>query len=311
MLERVTLGQTRFTTPGVSTDARGVLLGKQGLALFASIEGIVRWLRLYGDEDSLDDLLPGLRIVRVVTALKTRACLLVVPASSSYVLDRGARCARLAGGAFFTGTARHFVAYRDERSPYGYDVVDLGTAAGADYVLHGKEVVQHYAKDGEVDIAALIFRLSLRRQPGSERLDAEARSALYVTVAAGLASGLIRYLLRYRVRAEVTQLHFEQKSAFAAPGDPDDYVLVRVHQLPERLLGGLLGVPGVCLLRPVGDNLAIEVGYVHPVSLTAASSIFSADRFYFFFGGADRLDIVKGPLTFSSAEHLEIGRAHV
>jgi hypothetical protein len=305
MLERVALGQTRFAMPGVATDARGIVLGKHGVILFPSLDGVVRWLRLYSDEDSLDDLLPGMKILRALTPLKSRACLLVLPAPSSYVLDRAARCARLAGGAVFTGTSRHYVAYRDDRSPYGYDVTDLGSPPpGMEYILHADEATQSYAREGEVDVGKLLFRLSLRRVPGSEKLDTEARALLYVTVASGLAAGLVRYLLRYRVRAEATQLTFEDKSAFAAPGEPESYLLLRVHELPERLLAGLRDVPGVTLLRPVGDNIAVEVGYAHPIALTSASSLFPKDRFHFFLGRADRLDVVKGPLAFSSADHL-------
>jgi hypothetical protein len=309
MLERVALGQTRFAMPGVATDARGIVLGKLGVILFPSIDGVVRWLRLYADEDSLDDLLPSTKILRVVSPLKSRACLLVVPATSSYVLDRAARCARLAGGAAYTGTSRHFVAYRDEKSPYGYDVIDLGSPpAGSDYVLHAEEAAQAYAREGDIDVGQLIFRLSLRRVPGAEKLDVEARALLYLTAAAGLAPGLIRYLLRYRVKAEVTLLAFEKRSAFADPGE-EQSVLLRVHELPERLLGSLRGVPGLGLLRPVGDNIAVEVGFAHPIALTSASSLFARDRFYFFFGAADRLDVVKGPLAFSAAEHL--GELHL
>jgi hypothetical protein len=305
VLERVTVGQTRFAMPGISADARGVALGKLGVLQFPAIDGVVRWLRLYADEDSLDELLPATQIVRAISPLKTRSFLLVVPVSSTYVLDRAARCARLAGGAVFTGTSRHFVAYRDERSPYGYDTIDLGSPpAGAEYVLHGDAATQTLGRDGAVDVGGLIFRLSLRRVPGAERLDAEGRAQLYVTVAEGLASGLIRYLLRYHVRAEVTKLHFADKSAFAAPGEPDSYLLLRVHQLPERVLAGLRGVPGVTVLAPVGDNIAVEVGYAHPIALTSASSLFPKDRFHLFLGGADRLDVVKGPLELASAEHL-------
>src|SRR5215470_8460685 len=231
MLERVALGQTRFAIPGVGTDSRGIVLGKLGVILFPSIDGVVRWLRLYADEDSLDDLLPGMKILRVVSPLKSRACLLIVPAASSYVLDRAARCARLAGGAAYTGTTRHFVAYRDERSPYGYDVVDLGSPpAGSEYILHSEEAAQTYAREAEVDPAQLIFRLSLRRVPGAEKLDAEARALLYVTAASGLAPGLVRYLLRYRVKAEIALLSFERRSAFAAPGE-EQSVLLRLHEL--------------------------------------------------------------------------------
>jgi hypothetical protein len=304
VIERVALGQTRFATPGVAPDGRGVALGKLGLLLFPALDGVVRWLRLYADEDSLDDLLPGMKILRVMSPLRSRACLLVMPAASSYVLDRAARLARLAGGAAYTGTSRHFVAYRDERSPNGYDVVDLGSPpAGSEYVLHGAEATQAYAREGDVDVAQLIFRLSLRRVPGAEKLDAEARAQLYLTAASGLAPGLIRYLLRYRVRAEVTLLHFERRSAFAAPGE-EQSVLLRVHELPERLLGSLAGVPGLCLLRPVGENIGVEIGYEHPIALTSASSLFPRERFHLFFGAADRLDVVKGPFSFAKIEHL-------
>jgi len=58
------------------------------------------------------------------------------------------------------------------------------------------------------------------------------------------------------------------------------------------------------VLRPVGDNIAVEVGYVHPIALTSASSLFPRDRFHFFLGRADRLDVVTGPLAFSAADHL-------
>jgi hypothetical protein len=305
MLERVALGQTRFVMPGVATDGRGIVLGKLGVLVFPSIDGVISWLRLYGDEDSLDDLIPTTRIVRGKTQLGSRAFLLIIPASSSYVLDRAARCARLAGGAAYTGTSKHFIKYRDDRSPYGYDALDLGGApAHAEWVLHGEDSVQPYLKDGEISVKTLVFRLSLRRIPGSERLDAEARRELYLTVASGLAPGLVRYLLRNRVRAEATLVDLEEKSAFAAPGEPDSYLLLRAHDLPERLVDGLRGVPGVALFRPAADGVGVEVGWRHPISVTSMSSLFARDRFYLFWGTRDRLDVVKGPLVFSAAEHL-------
>jgi hypothetical protein len=306
VLEHVTLGQTRFSMPGVSTDARGVVMGKLGLLSFPALDGAVRWLRLYADEDSLDDLLPGLRIVRAATAMKSRACLVLVPASSSYVLDRAARCARLAGGATYTGTSKHFVRYRDERSPYGYDVADLGPAtAGAEYVLHDDDGAQTFAtREGDVEVASLLLRLSLRRVPGGERLDAEGRATLFITVVAGLARGLTRYLLRNHVRAEIAVVDPERRSLFSASDEPEGALLLRVHAVAPRLLAGLREVPGVTWFRPVADNVAVEVGWEHPVRLTSAASIFQRDRFYLFRGAADRLDVIKGPPVFSSAEHL-------
>jgi hypothetical protein len=306
VLERVTLGQTRFSMPGVSTDARGNAVGKLGVLAFPAVDGAVRWLRLYADEDSLDDLLPSMKIVRGLTPMKSRAVLLVIPAASSYVLDRAARLARLAGGQTFTGSSRHYARYRDDRSPYGYDVADLGPAgsAAAEYVLHDEDGPTLYAREGELDAAGLILRLSLRRVPGGERLDAEGRAQLYVTVAAGLARGLLRYLLRNHVRAEVAAFDAEKRSVFAAPGEGEGALLLRVRDPAERVLATLRGVPGVTWFRPVNDNVAVEVGYQHPVALTSAASIFQRDRFYLFRGAADRLDVVKGPPVFSAAEHL-------
>ena len=80
MLERVALHQTRFRTPGVSPDPRGVVLGQTGAVLFPSLDRFVAFLRAYGEEGSLDELLPTLSIRRVITPLKTREVLFTVGA---------------------------------------------------------------------------------------------------------------------------------------------------------------------------------------------------------------------------------------
>jgi len=162
MLERVAQGQTRFNTPGISVDGRGVALGRFGALHFASLDGVVGWLRVYSAEAGLEDLLADMQILRVRDRLKGRAFLVLVPAQTSYVLDRATRCARLWGGTGYTGTARHFVKYRDDASPYGWDVV--GAVAGeGDFVLHGEDTSVAYTKEGTIDLRQLIFRLSLQR----------------------------------------------------------------------------------------------------------------------------------------------------
>src|SRR5262245_11349286 len=120
-LEHVAQGQTRFLTPGVAPDPRGVLLGRYCLLTFPTLEGVVSWFRLYSSEASLDELLAGLEITRVRTPLQSREMVIRVPAVSSYACDRAARLTRLVGGSVYTGTTKHFVKYRDDRSPYGYD----------------------------------------------------------------------------------------------------------------------------------------------------------------------------------------------
>ena len=56
-LEHVAQGQTRFFTPGVAPDPRGILLGRFCLMTFPTLEGAVSWLRLYSAEASLDELM--------------------------------------------------------------------------------------------------------------------------------------------------------------------------------------------------------------------------------------------------------------
>jgi hypothetical protein len=305
MLERVAQGQTRFNTPGISVDTRGVALGRMAVLLFPSLDGLVGWLRLYSAEAGLEDLLAELAILRVRTALRARAFLLSIPAQSSYALDRAARCARLWGGTTYTGTSRHFVKYRDEKSPYGYDV--LGTVGGdGDFVLHGEEGAQAYLRDGELDVRTLIFRLSLQRVPGSERLDPEGRAALLVTVPPGLSRGVVRYLWKNRVEAQAAQITLVGKGEFAAPGSPEGYLLLRVVDVPERILGSFHGTPGMTIYRPLADNVAVEIGYRHPIELSSCAALFAADQLALFSGSRDAVELVAGPIAerFADLRHL-------
>ncbi len=173
MLERAALHQTRFRTPGVSPDARGVVLGQKGVVLFASLDRLVAFLRAYGDEGSLDEILPSLEIRRVVTSLRTREILLFVQAESSYRMDRIAGVAKLVGGLCFTGTSRHFVKYRDAASPLGYDVERL-LDEGADVVLYHDTFRQAYQLEREIPFAT---SCSSSRRSGCHRRAASCRRA--------------------------------------------------------------------------------------------------------------------------------------
>src|SRR5688572_5387268 len=173
-LEHVAQGQTRFFTPGVAPDPRGIVLGRYCVMIFATLEGAVSWFRLYSAEASLDELLANLTITKCRTALGSREIVVQIPAVSSYAADRAARLARLVGGSMYTGTSKHFVKYRDDRSPYGYDAVDIGAMpAQTDFMVHGDEFAQSYIKEGELPFGKLLFRLSIRKIPGGDRLAAE------------------------------------------------------------------------------------------------------------------------------------------
>jgi len=296
-LEHVAQGQARFMTPGVAPDPRGVLLGRFAVMLFPTLEGVVSWLRMYSSEASLDELVSGLAIQRVRTALASRELVVRIPAVSSYACDRAARLARLVGGSTFTGTSKHFVKYRDDRSPYGYDAIDIGAVpAGAEFVLHGDELAQGYTVEGELPLDKLVFRLSVRKVPGARRLAVEDRAELLLAVERGLGDGVIRYLWRNRIDAEVGLVTPKNASAFSS--EQRSYLLFRVRQIPERVVQLFLGTPGISVFRPVAVGAAVAVGWAHPIDLSSCGSVLPADTFHLFWPG-DRVDALAGPLALS------------
>ncbi|HEY1557211.1 MAG TPA: hypothetical protein VGF94_20385 [Kofleriaceae bacterium] len=304
MLEHVAQGQTRFFTPGVAPDPRGILLGRLCLMTFATLEGAVSWLRLYSSEASLDELMASLTITKARTALGSREIIIQVPAVSSYTADRAARLARLVGGAMYTGTAKHFVKYRDDRSPYGYDAVDIGALpAAADFMVHGDEFAQAYVREGDLPFSRLLFRLSLRKVPGATDLAPEDRAELYLSVAHGLSDGIIRYLWRNRVEAQAGLFQPRSQSAFDDHARERGYIWMRVRDLPERILALFLGTPGIDVFRPAGANAAVAVGYEHPIDLASCQSVFPEGTFHVFWPG-DRVDVLPGPLALSDIADL-------
>lgn len=303
-LEHVAQGQTRFFTPGVAPDPRGILLGRFCVMTFATLEGAVSWLRLYSSEAALDELLSNLAITKCKTALGGREIVVQIPAVSSYLVDRAARLCRLVGGAIYTGTAKHFVKYRDDRSPYGYDAVDIGAMpANTDFMVHGDEFAQGYLREGDLPFSRLLFRLSIRKLPGGEHLGADDRGELLLAVARGLSEGIIRYLWRNRVEAQAGLFTPGSQSAFEDHSRDRGYMIIRVRALPERILALFLGTPGIDVFRPAGANAAVAVGYEHPIDLASCSSVFPPETFHVFWPG-DRVDVLPGPLELSDIADL-------
>ncbi|HSN33824.1 MAG TPA: hypothetical protein VLU41_14145, partial [Ideonella sp.] len=295
MLEPVALNQTRFNVPGVAPDNRGVVLGKQGALLFASVDRLVGFFRVFCDESSMDELLPKLKIHQVRTPLLSREFLVTFAASTSYLVDRTARIASLMGGLAFTGAGKHFVKYRDAQSPLGYDATQLVTDA-ADFVLYSDTFTQGYQRVKDVEFAQLVFRLSPRRLPGTPADDLVDAELLWLGVRRGLSRAVLTYLWRNRVRAEATLVEPAQTSAGAGSfGQGASFLLVRVHELPPRMLALFVDTPGIEVFRPVGENVVVEVGYRHPLHLASCASIFDKERFYVFSGGRDAVDVLMSP----------------
>src|SRR5262249_60975869 len=74
--------------------------------------------------------------------------------------------------------------------------------------------------------------------------------------------------------------------------------IVRVRGLPARMLRLFVRTPGLSVYRPVGANVAIEVGYRHPIALESCAQVFAAGKFYLFSGQRDAAEVLAGPLEF-------------
>ena len=297
MLERVALHQNRFRTPGVGPDARGVLLGQKGVVLFSSLDRLVAFFRAYSDEGSLDELLGGMAIRRVTTALRTRELLLYLDAESSYRMDRVASIAKLAGGMVFTGTQRHFVQYRDATSPLGYDVLELKDRED-DAILYHDTFEQTYTVERELGFRELLLTLTPHRV-ASQGLGRAAEQA-WVTAEVGIGHALIGYLFRWQVDARAGFAEWPSQSSF--DDAPRRLYLFELTEAPERILGLLRDLPGVRVYEPIANGVAVELGYRHPISLDSCASLFQQG-----------LTLVSGPHAPKLAEAGQsnsIGSAH-
>jgi hypothetical protein len=285
VLERAALHQTRFRTPGVAPDSRGVTLGQQGVVLFPSIDRLVAFLRAYGNEGSLDDLITHLKIRRLITPLRTREIMLSVAAESSYRMDRIAGIAKLAGGLVFTGTARHFVKYRDSASPLGYDVLELLDEA-ADMVLYHDSFQQSYSFEREIPLRDLIFKLTPYRVPHGDR---QTSTRLWASAEVGVGAAILTYLFRWQVTARAALAEWPPESAFDDQGKR--LYLFDMSDAPERIVKLLDSLPGVHVFEPLGKSVAVEFGYEHPIALDSCTSLFDDDTLHLFRGDGDVLQL--------------------
>lgn len=296
MLERAALHQSRFRTPGVSPDARGVVLGQKGLLLFPTVDRAVAFLRAYSEAGSLDELVPSLILHRVVTPLRTREVVILLDAESSYRMDRVAGFAKLAGGLVFTGTQRHFVKYRDAAAPLGYDVQELAEAR-ADFVLYHDAFDQTYTLERELPLQELVVKLQLERAPGATA----PAGMLHATAEPGIGRALVRYLFRWHVDASCALVEWPAASAFDAA--PRRAYLFELRDVPARIVRLLRGLPGVHLFVPVAPRAAVELGYRHPIALDSCATLFPEHSLYLFRAGAP-VDVVAPLPAFARVDAL-------
>jgi hypothetical protein len=262
VLERIALHQTRLHTPGLGLDAKGVALGAKGVVLLPSIDRLVALLAVYTRERSLEDLMPSLAMHVAKSKLGTREITLEFAAESSDRMDRLAETARLVGGFTFTGTARHFVQYRDSGAPFGYDATEL-LATDAALALYHDRFSQTYDIERTIELRPLVLRLMPRVDP-STKLEPGMR---VVVAEQGLGPALVHYFVRSRVEGEVGVAEWPPDSAF--DDAPVRRWIFRLPELPVRMRSLMHQTPGITCFVPAGPGVAVEAGYRHPVELRA------------------------------------------
>ncbi len=288
-VERAALHQSRFRTPGVGPDTRGVVLGQKGILLFPSLDRAVAFFRALGDGGTLAELIPSLAIRRVVTPLRTREIVVSLAAESSYRMDRVAEIGRLAGGLAFTGTSRHFVRYRDAHAPLGYDVSQLADQA-ADLILYDSAFQQTYTFERELPLRELVLKLQPQRVPPA---DEGSLSRLFAVAEIGVGHALIGYLFRWRVRARAALAEWPAGSAFDE--GPRRAHLFTLEECPQRVVDLLRRLPGVRVYSPIGERLGVELGFRHPIALDACDALFPPGALYLFAGDGTVTSVEPAP----------------
>jgi hypothetical protein len=159
-----------------------------------------------------------------------------------------------------------------------------------DLVLYGAEQVVPYRFESDLPLGKLLLRLSLQRRP--EAAGQPIEGMLYLVARRGLGPVMAEYLHRVQaaarksadagepaLRAAVALCETAAETAFQ-PGTT--FWLFRLEGLPARMRGLCTETPGLELYAPVTDNVAVAVGYRHPIHLDACRASFPADRFYLF-----------------------------
>jgi hypothetical protein len=317
LLEPVAAGQTRFRMQGLSPDARGIAVGREALVVFESLDRLVAFLGAFSNEASLDDLLPSMTLERARREAGGTVLLMRCEASDGYALDRLARLAGATRSQLYAGSGSVFVRGRDARAPFGHDLavpiatilaesgVDTSRGSGlaADELLVvDSEFYSRLRASDRIDPVELIQRLALRRVPlplqglSSDPECGGLREMALVLVAPGVADRVLAYLWRKEVPMAGVRV--------ALGDDRRASLLIRLRQPPPRVLDVLLPIPGVELLAPVSRRAAIEVGYVHPIQLAAASTCLPGDEMYLFRGRAGRVERIEGAPRFVDGRYL-------
>lgn len=276
-----------------------MVVGAQALLFLPRLDGVISALRLLSEESVISELLPTLRIEEVQNSLSARGYVLRFASSDSRSLDRSARVAALCQGTLCVGNDRHFVAYRDRRAPLGYDAAELSSAPGT-YILYTAPATQAYFLISEISPLRILSRLPLLPAIGGKSAALRASTSdgsLWLLLAESGPQGLLGRILSFLWRrgisatvalpdvlpapADVLPAPAAQPSEMAA-SSPRTATLIALPANCTQVAKLLLELPGITALRPLNEQLAVELGYVHPTCLPVFARLFSKEQRYLF-----------------------------
>jgi len=296
VLEHIALNQERFKAPGLRADSRGIAIGERGLLRFGTLTQVVGFFRALTDEQSLDSLLPTLRIIKARSRIQGIELLVDLPAQGSHMLDRAAAIARLLRGEVYTGRAPHFVNYRDTQAPFGYDVQRLVQLRDG-ICLYTPTGPMPFSEDGEISFRGLLLSLSLVRRRATQD-----KGTVFIRVPPGLRNATQRFLWNREIHGGVAELRRQASGRF---DEGETFYLFKVENLPARLLPLFEGLPGVELYHTRRSNVFVQRGFAHPFALESCRKALDDDGLYFFSGHRDACDQVVGEPVFVDIDNLK------
>lgn len=293
MLEPVAAGRSgrAFVVPGLTQDARGIVIGHEAAIVLHSLDQLLSLLRIASGETALGELFPSLRAEELRSSIGGQAYAVFVRLADSRGLDRFARSAAFCGGQLLVGSGRHFVRYRDAQAPYGYDAQAIHAGSDGEYVFYTPLATQLYRRVAELVLSRLICQQRLLPAIGGLKAalhSHDVREPLWLLVPSPLLPRLLRYLWLRQIEVGVA-LPDPTQSADAR------YTLLQVPGSLARAAGALLGLPGLHFLLPQSERSAVELGHSHPLNLQSLSPLFSDGQRHLFL--AEPLGLLSLPAS--------------
>lgn len=298
MLQAVAPHRLHFELRGLFQDSHDIVVGKEVVIPLLGLERAVAFFRLLSAEGSLSNLFPQLRIDVARNALGTALHLARLPVSDSVLIDCLARIARTVGSSVCVGVDNHFVAYRDQDGPFGYDLAEPSTSK-ADVVLHFRYHGMECTVERTLKPLEILLQHHLLAQPHGAVLQLGRNPSflerLYVCCAAGILPRLVRRLFSLGLRGELV-LPDSLPPVNDSDGPHLTDPLICLHAPPQAEAINLLKLPSVRLFYEEAPHLLIELGFVHPMAMSAMADLFSDEHLHLFLGGRRGCSRVLRPI---------------